>query len=274
MQPAARWPRCSSRGLSGAGSGDPLPDRRPPLGPRLRGLELPASASSALLAGRGGRRAARRAAGRPRPRRAAARSPGWPVALKTGVNGVNRPERVNVDIGSGAAVSSVPSGSGRSASAGRQQRVVGRQERTSRRAKRLQPHHRGRGCSSAPSLRIIEKIAQLIGSMSSRRRLAAGDLAGVGDRERDLARRRRAPNSSQSPSACHGGSTSITSCPSERSSSAASSAAARADRVDDRVGDRRRAWSSGDPQRARARGRRARANGSAGGGAQVASPGS
>ena len=44
--------------------------------------------------------------------------PGWPLALKMGVNGVNSPARVNVDIGSGAAVSSVPSGSGRSASAG------------------------------------------------------------------------------------------------------------------------------------------------------------
>jgi len=38
--------------------------------------------------------------------------------LKIGVNGVNRPERVKVDIGSGAAVSSVPKGSGRSARAG------------------------------------------------------------------------------------------------------------------------------------------------------------
>ena len=43
---------------------------------------------------------------------------GWPLALKIGVNGVNRPERVKVDIGSGAAVSSVPKGSGRSARAG------------------------------------------------------------------------------------------------------------------------------------------------------------
>ncbi len=44
--------------------------------------------------------------------------PGCPLALNTGVNGVNRPERVKVDIGSSAAVSSVPNGSGRSASAG------------------------------------------------------------------------------------------------------------------------------------------------------------
>ncbi len=44
--------------------------------------------------------------------------PGCPLALKTGVKGVKRPERVNVDIGFSAAVSSVPSGSGRSASAG------------------------------------------------------------------------------------------------------------------------------------------------------------
>jgi hypothetical protein len=45
-------------------------------------------------------------------------TPRWPVALNTGVNGVNSPERVNVPIGCGAAVSSVPIGSGRSTSAG------------------------------------------------------------------------------------------------------------------------------------------------------------
>jgi hypothetical protein len=60
--------------------------------------------------------------------------PGWPLALNTGVNGVNNPERVNVAIGSGAPVSSVPSGSGRSASAGVSSASYGARKETSRRA--------------------------------------------------------------------------------------------------------------------------------------------
>ena len=88
------------------------------------------------------------------------------MALITGVNGVNRPERVKVDIGSGAAVSSVPSGSGRSARAGVSSASYGSRNETRRRANPC-------SCAAAPSPSTafspltIEKIAQLIGSMSA-----------------------------------------------------------------------------------------------------------
>lgn len=92
--------------------------------------------------------------------------PGWPLALNTGVNGVNRPERVNVDIGSGAAVSSVPSGSGALGQAGVSTASYGARKGNQAPRERLQAYRGAHACT-AFSFWIIEKIAQLIGSMSS-----------------------------------------------------------------------------------------------------------
>src|SRR4029077_13338691 len=75
--------------------------------------------------------------------------------------------------------------------------------------------------STAPSLRIIEKIAQLIGSMSSAVGSRPATVAGYAIQSAMWVEK-TTPNSSLSPLACHGGSTSSTSCPSERSTSAAS----------------------------------------------------
>ena len=115
-----RWPRCSPTALA--------PEalvRRAARAPRASGAR---PTGRPLPAARRARAGWPRPAGRPTsctpvgspssPVYSGSEMAGSPIALMTGVNGVNRPERVNVCIGSGAAVSSVPSGSGRWASAG------------------------------------------------------------------------------------------------------------------------------------------------------------
>ena len=66
--------------------------------------------------------------------------PGWPSALKTGVNGVNRPERVKVAIGSGAGRVERPERERALGERRREQRVVGRKEGDQLAGERLQLH--------------------------------------------------------------------------------------------------------------------------------------
>ena len=125
--------------------------------------------------------------------------------------------------------------------------------------------------STAPSFLTIEKIAQLIGSMSS----AVGSWPPTMPEyaiESAMCVEKTAPNNSERPSICHGGVTSCTSCPSERSSSAASATAP------EQTGSTTASGIGGSVVAAIRSGPGSRvadsAKGSSGGGAHVASPGS
>src|ERR1019366_6236042 len=105
------WQHCTHDGRPYRTPGRPFA-RAPLVQPAARPAPTPASAPA-------GGPTSCTPSGRPSsPWKRGTEIAGWPEALKTGVKGVNRPERVKVAIGSGAAVSSVPRGSGRSASAG------------------------------------------------------------------------------------------------------------------------------------------------------------